>query len=170
MGIHSKPAIQNHLKTVARHSGRLVRRKGDTLRRCEQRLERGKEQVIALGPWDGRCGVLNKPHTSGVNPLGLTSEPPGSWWAARGAGGDGQNNEVITDFGAELSAPGPQPSHSRSVCASAPFRDAIELGLSRRRNAMAIWRTWWTPADSAATTKPRFVRKLHPNHSPEGAR
>ena len=46
--------------------------------------------------------------------------------------------EVITDFGAELSG-GAQPSHSRSACASAPFRDAIELGLSRGRNAMAIW-------------------------------
>jgi hypothetical protein len=48
-------------------------------------------------------------------------------------------NEVITDFGAELSAPGPQPNPSRSASASAPFRDAIELGLSRGRNAMAIW-------------------------------
>ena len=48
-------------------------------------------------------------------------------------------NEVITDFGAELSAPGPQPSPGRSASASAPFRDAIELGLSRGRNAMAIW-------------------------------
>ena len=47
-------------------------------------------------------------------------------------------NEVITDFGAELSARGPRPSHSRSASASAPFRDAIELGLSHGRNAMAI--------------------------------
>jgi hypothetical protein len=46
---------------------------------------------------------------------------------------------VITDFGLELSARTPQPSQSRSVCASAPFRDAIELGLSHGRNAMAIW-------------------------------
>ena len=48
-------------------------------------------------------------------------------------------DEVITDFSAELSARGPQPSHSRSACAGAPFREAIELGLSRGRDAVAIW-------------------------------
>jgi hypothetical protein len=52
-------------------------------------------------------------------------------------------NEVITDFGVELTtgaaaAPGPQPGRSPSASACAPYRDAIELGLSHGRNAMAI--------------------------------
>jgi len=53
-------------------------------------------------------------------------------------------NEVITDFGAQLRgagavASGPPPSRSPSASACAPFQEAIELGLSRGRNAMAIW-------------------------------
>ena len=77
--------------------------------------------------------------------------------------------EVITDFGAELSSPGPQPSHSRSVCASAPFRDAIELGLSRGRNAMAIWQDLVDTCGFSGSYQSvqRFVRQLHPSHSPE---
>ncbi len=35
--------------------------------------------------------------------------------------------------------PGTHPSRSPSVSACEPFRDLIELGLSRGRNAMAIW-------------------------------
>src|SRR5881296_1749483 len=53
-------------------------------------------------------------------------------------------NEVITDFGAELTAcatavPEPQPGRSPSASACAPYREVIEVGLSRGRNAMAIW-------------------------------
>ena len=50
-------------------------------------------------------------------------------------------NEVITDFGAELAvgASEPQPDRSPSASACVPYREAIELGLSRGRNAMAIW-------------------------------
>ena len=42
-------------------------------------------------------------------------------------------NEVTTGFGVELEAVNPK----RSVCE--PFREAIELGLSRGRDATAIW-------------------------------
>jgi transposase len=78
-------------------------------------------------------------------------------------------NEVITDFGAVLSAGGPLSSPSRSASASAPFRDAIELGLSRGRNAMAIWQDL---VDSCGFTGSyqsvqRFVRKLRPGNSVE---
>jgi hypothetical protein len=78
-------------------------------------------------------------------------------------------NEVITDFGAELSAYGPQPSHSRSACASAPFRDAIEPGLSRSRNAMAIWQDLVDNYGFAGSYQSvqRFVLKLRPGNSPE---
>src|SRR5216684_7108430 len=49
-------------------------------------------------------------------------------------------SEVITGFGVELSASEHQPPPlvpSTSLCE--PFRDAVELGLSQGRNAMAIW-------------------------------
>ena len=51
---------------------------------------------------------------------------------------------VITDFGAEPAAvaaavPGPQSGRSPSASACGPHQKAIELGLSRGRNAMAIW-------------------------------
>jgi len=46
--------------------------------------------------------------------------------------------EVITGFGVELRGPeGAKPSSSRSACEL--FHEAIELGLSRGRNARAIW-------------------------------
>jgi transposase len=47
---------------------------------------------------------------------------------------------VITDFGVGLSGKGPENSKavgSASTCE--PYREIIELGLSRDRNAMAIW-------------------------------
>jgi hypothetical protein len=52
--------------------------------------------------------------------------------------------EVITDFGAELaaaapSATAPKPGRSPSASACAPYRDAIEVGLAKGRNAMGIW-------------------------------
>ena len=78
-------------------------------------------------------------------------------------------NEVITEFGAELSNRGPRPSHSRSASASAPFRDAIELGLSHGRNAMAIWQDLVDTCSFTGSYQSvqRFVRKLRPGNSPE---
>jgi hypothetical protein len=48
--------------------------------------------------------------------------------------------EVITDFGVGLS--GQKPGNSKDVGSAstcAPYRDIIELGLSRDRNARGIW-------------------------------
>src|SRR5437667_751276 len=83
-------------------------------------------------------------------------------------------NEVITDFGGELGvrasvAAEPQISHSPSASACAPYRDAIELGLSRGRNAMAIWQDLVDTYGFAGGYQSvrRFVHKLHPNSSLE---
>jgi len=83
-------------------------------------------------------------------------------------------NEVITDFGAELSvrravAPGPPPGRNPSASACAPLRDAIELGLSRGRNAMAIWQDLVDTCSFTGSYQSvqRFVRKLRPASSPE---
>ena len=53
-------------------------------------------------------------------------------------------DEVITDSGGESATateakPDSQPGRSPSASACVPYQDVIELGLSRGRNAMAIW-------------------------------
>ena len=81
---------------------------------------------------------------------------------------------MITDFGAELAAgatvvPDPPPGRSPSASACWPYREAIELGLSRGRNAMAIWQDLVDTCGFAAGYQSvrRFVSKLHPSQSPE---
>jgi transposase len=91
-----------------------------------------------------------------------------------GATGAKAANEVITDFGAELAAKAPAaaeptPGRSPSASACAPYQDAIEAGLSRGRNARAIWQDL---ADLYGFTAGyqsvrRFVRKLQGSPSPE---
>ena len=83
-------------------------------------------------------------------------------------------NEVITDFGAELAgsvAPPPTapPDCSPTASACEPYRETIELGLSRGRNAMAIWQDLVDTCGFSASYQSvqRFVHKLHPSPSPE---
>ena len=84
-------------------------------------------------------------------------------------------NEVITDFGGGLAAGAtvmpdpPPPGRSPSASACWPYREAIELGLSRGRNAMAIWQDLVDTCGFAAGYQSvrRFVSKLHPSQSRE---
>jgi len=75
-------------------------------------------------------------------------------------------NEVTTGFGVELSdsrPKDPKPDLSTSFCE--PFRDAIELSLSRDRNAVAIWQDLVSESGfrGGYQTVKRFVRKLRGN-------
>jgi transposase len=83
-------------------------------------------------------------------------------------------NEVITDFGAELAggatpAATPQPGRSPSSSTCERYRDTIEAGLSRGRNAMAIWQDLVDTCGFSAGYQSvrRFVRQLQPSQSPE---
>jgi transposase len=82
-------------------------------------------------------------------------------------------NEVITDSGAGMRSAAkpsePQPGHSPSASACTAYRELIEVGLSRGRNAMAIWQDLVDTCSFTAGYQSvrRFVRKLHPNPSPE---
>ncbi len=84
-------------------------------------------------------------------------------------------NAVITDFGADLGAPAalveaqPQPGRSPSASACEAYRDAIEMGLSKGRNAKAIWQDLVDTCGFAAGYQSvrRFVRKLQPSLPPE---
>ena len=92
---------------------------------------------------------------------GLIADPPPSKPA----------KEVITDFGAGLAAPAPEPQPGRSPSASAcgPYREAIEVGLSQGRNARAIWQDLVDTSGFAAGYQSvrRFVGKLRGIRSPE---
>jgi transposase len=79
-------------------------------------------------------------------------------------------NAVTTGFGVELSDSEHQPPPlvpSTSLCE--PFRDAVELGLSQGRNAMAIWQDLVSENgfNGGYQTVKRFVRKLRGNQPPQ---
>jgi hypothetical protein len=92
-------------------------------------------------------------------------------------------NEVITDsavitdltpsqldeVGACSSEPVASPQRSPSASACEAYREAIELGLSRGRNAMAIWQDLVEQYDFASSYQSvqRFVRKLRGSQTPE---
>lgn len=105
-----------------------------------------REQVIALGRlgWSLRrieAAVHIRRETIGgyLRAAGIPVRPPGGWGRRSPAK---PANEVITDSGAEsvtITVPEPQPSRSRSPSLCEQYRELIELGLSRGRNAKAIW-------------------------------
>jgi len=75
-------------------------------------------------------------------------------------------NEVTTGFGVGLNASkAKDPKHTLSTSFCEPFREAIELGLSRERNAMAIWQDLVSESgfNGGYQTVKRFVRKLRGN-------
>jgi transposase len=74
---------------------------------------------------------------------------------------------VITDSGAD-SAKTP-PDRSPASSASEPHREAIELGLTRGRNAMAIWQDLVDSAGFGASYQSvrRYIAKLRGIRSPE---
>ena len=79
-------------------------------------------------------------------------------------------NAVTTGFGVELSDSRPKaPERARSTSFCEPFRDAIELSLSRDRNAMAIWQDLVSESGfrGGYQTVKRFVRKLRGNQPPQ---
>ena len=82
--------------------------------------------------------------------------------------------EVITDSEQESAASTPlkgeaKPGRSPAASACVAHRDAIEIGLSRGRNAMAIWQDLVDTCGFAAGYQSvrRFVRKLEADSSPE---
>jgi transposase len=82
--------------------------------------------------------------------------------------------EVTTDSdaasaGTAAAVPELQPGRSPSASACVPYREAIELGLARGRNAMAIWQDLVDQCGFAAGYQSvrRFVRHLQANSAPE---
>jgi hypothetical protein len=143
--------------------------------------EQTKQQVIARGRlgWSLRriqktTGVRRETAAAYLREVGVAVRPPGLWGhrspvadcppatatgVAAGPPPAKPAIEVTTDFGAAPVAKAAAPP-SASTCAA--HRDAIEPGLSRGRNAMAIWQDL---VDTRGFTGgyqsvKRFVRKL----------
>src|SRR5216683_1834568 len=103
-----------------------------------------KQQIIALGRlgWSLRkiqeaTRVRRETISAYLRGAGVEIWPPGRW---KREGKAKPAIAVITDFGVGLSGKGPENSKvvgSASTCE--PYREIIELGLSRDRNARAIW-------------------------------
>jgi hypothetical protein len=79
---------------------------------------------------------------------------------------------VTTDSGRSTSGnPGPPTDPELSASACEPYRELVELGLRRGRNAIAIWQDLISDhgfAGSYQTVK-RFVRNLRGPQGPEAA-
>ena len=137
-----------------------------------------KQQVIALGRLDwslrrieAATGVRRETAASYLRAAGIPLRPPGGWGRRPPAN---PANEVTTDFGAEsagtiASVAEPRPGRSPSASACEPYRELMELGLSRGRNAMAIWQDLVDGQGFTAgyQSVKRFVRQLRGLPTPE---
>lgn len=142
--------------------------------------EEKKQQVIALGRlgWALRrieraTGVRRETAASYLKAAGIGVRPPGAWGKrapvkpAKGVTTDsgGQNRPMVTtDFGGENPTKDPpEPSEAESSWSFCePYRETIELDLTRGRNAMAIWQDLVDKYGFTGgyQTVKRFVRKL----------
>ena len=138
--------------------------------------EEKKQQVVALGRlgWSLRrieAAVHIRRETIGgyLRAAGIPVRAPGGWGRRAPAK---PANEVITDSSAEataITAPESQRSRNSSTSACEPYRELIELGLSRGRNAKAIWQDLVDSHGCSAgyQSVQRFVGKLRKAAVPE---
>jgi transposase len=125
------------------------------------------ESLSKAGPAPDLVKPANEVITDPASEKSLSETTPGPDFAKPA-------NEVITDSVAELSTTAakhsePQLGHSPSASACTAYRELIEVGLSRGRNAMAIWQDL---VDTCGFTGGyqsvrRFICKLYPSPSPE---
>jgi len=152
--------------------------------------EEKKQQVIALGRlgWTLRriqqaTGVRRETAGAYLKAAGIPLRPSGSWGRrppakpAKEVTTDSEAakpaNEVTTDSDlpacreAQPEQPaGPTRSPTASACE--PYREAIELGLSKGRNAMAIWQDLVSEYGFASSynSVKRFVRQWRGSQKP----
>ncbi|PYV33541.1 MAG: IS21 family transposase [Acidobacteria bacterium] len=137
-----------------------------------------KQQDLALGRlgWSLRrieqaTGVRRETASNYLKAAGVEVRPPGTW------GRQAVSKpaiEVTTDFGVakpakEVATDSERPTRSPTASACEPFRELIELGLARGRNAMAIWQDLVSLCGFASgyQSVKRFVRRLRGAQTPE---
>src|SRR5438477_4069666 len=151
--------------------------------------EEKKHQVLALGKlgWPLRrieqeTGVRRETAGAYLKAAGIAVRPAGSWRRRsqakpmNEANSESDNskpaNEVITDFNGDFPLKPAISSQNRSPSISTcePYRETVELGLSRGRNAMAIWQDLVSGGyDGGYQTVQRFVVKLRGPSQPEAS-
>src|SRR6266550_6936700 len=148
--------------------------------------EEKKQQVIALGMlgWPLRriekfTGVRRETAGAYLKAAGIAVRPPGAWGRrapAKPANGVTTDpvtsepaNEVTTDFSPPISPPTNNQDRVSSACE--PFRELIEQGLGRGRNAMAIWQDLVSDHGfpHGYQTVKRFVHKRRGSTAPQAA-
>jgi hypothetical protein len=127
-----------------------------------------KQQVLALGRlgWplrriEAATGVRRETSSGYLRAAGIAVRPPRKWGHAKAAkeaisdsGHDADSNpakEVIPDLGGPTWRP---PGRSPTASACEPYREVIEDGLGRGRNAKAIWQDLVTEHGFAARYRP----------------
>ena len=140
--------------------------------------EEKKQQIIALGKlgWSLRrieraVHIRRETAAAYLKAAGIAVRPPGGWGRRAPAK---PAKEVITDFGAESADhevvfTEPLAGQSSSTSSSEAYRELIELGLSRGRNARAIWQDLVDAHGFTAgyLSVQRYVRKLRGAVTPE---
>jgi transposase len=140
--------------------------------------EENKQQVIALGRlgWSLRriqraTHIRRETAAAYLKAAGIAIRPPRGWGRRAPAK---PANEVTTDFGAgpageKVVPPEPRPGRSPSASACEPYREVIELGRSRGRNAMAVWQDLVDHHGFTAgyQSVKRFIQKLRGSAMPE---
>jgi transposase len=178
--------MSNVLSEAKRQQVIALGRLGWSLRRIEQatgvRRETGSAYlkaagiaVRAPGAWGRRLAKPANEVTTGSQPVlaaqNCNIKPENLPHKGKSKNQDSKPaKQVTTGFGVGLRGTQPEnPKLTPSACE--PFREFIELGLSRGRNAMAIWQDLLAETgfrDGYGTVK-RFVRKLR-GHRPLEAR
>jgi len=141
-----------------------------------------QQQVIALGQlgWSLRriereTGIRRETASSYLRAAGIPLREPGGWGRRRPAKpanavttGSEANPAIGVTTGSEPPEVAKISSPILASSVSEPFREMIEAGLSRGRNAMAIWQD--LVADYGFTggyqSVKRFVRKLRGHQTP----
>jgi transposase len=154
--------------------------------------EEKKQQVIALGKlgWTLRrieqaTGVRRETASNYLKAAGIGVRRSGSWGRgspskpanevitdsadSKPANEDGVITDFIRPFSQKTSIELPKPNRCQSACE--PYREAIQLGLNRGRNARAIWQDMVREYgfNGGYQSVQRFVGKLRGSPRPEPA-
>jgi transposase len=146
-------------------------RLGWSLRRIQRETEVRRETISA---YLKEAGVELRPPRGRQLPAKPASRSEGVTPDLQPAKPASGTQEATTDPGAEATGetavkPEPQPGCSPSVSTCEAYRDAIEVGLSRGRNAKAIWQDLVDAYGFSGgyQSVKRFVRKFRGKQPPE---